>query len=95
MVADGVGVVPDDVTTRSDPGEESIVSAREVNRDEFPSGQKKAMVFYPWSSSHTRLCLAVPAHNVAMRVNSPLTRIRVSLESTGEVNRHELAMAAQ
>jgi len=55
VVADGVGVVPDDVTTRSDTGEESIVSAWEVNRDEFASGQEKAMVFYPCSSSHTRL----------------------------------------
>ena len=46
MVADSVGDVvgPDDVTAPSDIGGESRGSAREVNGDEFASGQQKAMV---------------------------------------------------
>ena len=39
MVADSVGVDPDDVTTRIDAGEVTTVSTGEVNRDEFASGQ--------------------------------------------------------
>jgi hypothetical protein len=95
VVADSGGDVvgPDDVTAPSDIGGESRGSAGEVNGDEFASGQQKAMVTP--AISVTWLCIAVIAHNVAMRVDPPLTRIWVSLEGTGKVNRRELAMVTQ
>jgi hypothetical protein len=78
MITNGVGDVvgPDDVTVLSDIGRKSRGSAWEVNRDELASSKQKTVVSS--AIGVTRLCGAIVAHNVVVRVDSTLTRIRVS-----------------
>src|SRR4029077_6674779 len=90
-----VHVHPDDIAPVVDPRSGCQESAGEINRSEFALGQQKA-VHLPVAARGTWRTIAVTAHDVTRCVdpNKGDCRRR-GVESAGEINRGEFAVAQQ